>query len=1154
MRRQRDLTPRSRPRAIHALESDTGDGAGLPSTGQAIPTPIRESLEPSFGHSFANVRVFNDSPGAAAARSVGAAAVATGENIAFAEGAYQPESPRGRHLLAHELAHVVQQRNGAGSTAEGVPTAGTREQEARAAADAALIGAPAAIAAGSSGVGRLAAQDDATKETEGLRAERIVGQFPWMAGMFPGWAFTAGPGGVRAVKTDGMTTVTRSADASFKGGFSGEIGQRRVTEADQDHAMESGQKLGWSGGAGFVEWMSGGRSLAEDGTKQADQTSQRLMVGPGMLGGRSMVSSTQDTVTKSRTTDAMLKDGTMSVGMEFGRQFALDDDNQLSSSTGVKFGTGEVGFARSTGSRIKDIDTGAVDAHQTSFGAGWSADQGFNAQYGKETATEIDGQKFASGTNVGVSTKGFEFGRTNSQTVTGADGKETGTSSAQGVAVNFDGSVGYNVAKQDAQGNKTSASIGVGLDPNNPSVSASVTRNGWTVSAKAGSEVHASEPRAVGDHWVVDWEKKLTAAGGGGAKGVGVSAGVSDSESGTRTFKTQAEAEAFRKNAAELLPSASHDPTTVDGAMYLAIGESRGAGSTASGGVSLSASPTAGSIGVGASSESYHNVQVTRLSPSVFELTYAEGDKDSLSLSASTLGIGATAHSSDKTGKSRTVRVDVATPDGRAAFEKFTQNQGALAEGARLISESQMKGHDSGQNFGGPGFDHDRTGFTEEEVTQDQRGKTERYTGGTRDEFESRIWGAKGHSKMSLQLDQTEVNDRDSTSAIHGSVDATEGRASFQHLADITGTVTNDASKAKSSGKWGVELELTEKIVDDFMASIGTEKIRKMGIFDGSDARNELRERLRDAKTSDDRKRAMASFFADAGYEGEALNAVRHELYGTPDRFHDVGYEMMKRKPGENFHYDLSLPGDRNFRGLAGRKELEAKIEQLDTAIKQHPEAAGSLHGAITETLTEVRRQRSEVADPKRYTDLPDELRENQVARLDQYIGQLVGQAQQAGTAFTAQDAAAVEADTAANPKGGAATGLAHIRREMGITDKDLGWAKGSFAEARESFMQLQKAALRGHGDLPAALGSGLTAANKIFVQAEHLRAAAEALEPSVTTLRSQYIEALGAPDTAAQVGAMALGQLTLTQKTWESAAMTLWQAEGELRGAVESR
>lgn len=69
----------------------------------------RSFFEPRFGHDFSQVRIHNTSEAGEAARSVNALAFTRRGNVAFAAGAYRPDSNSGRRLIAHELAHVIQQ-------------------------------------------------------------------------------------------------------------------------------------------------------------------------------------------------------------------------------------------------------------------------------------------------------------------------------------------------------------------------------------------------------------------------------------------------------------------------------------------------------------------------------------------------------------------------------------------------------------------------------------------------------------------------------------------------------------------------------------------------------------------------------------------------------------------------------------------------------------------------------------------------------------------------------------------------------------------------------------------------------------------------------------------------------------------------------------
>jgi hypothetical protein len=74
----------------------------------------RASMEQRFGYDFGEVRIHTDARAVESARQLRARAYTVGNDIVFAAGQYHPESAAGGRLLAHELAHVVQQKNSAG--------------------------------------------------------------------------------------------------------------------------------------------------------------------------------------------------------------------------------------------------------------------------------------------------------------------------------------------------------------------------------------------------------------------------------------------------------------------------------------------------------------------------------------------------------------------------------------------------------------------------------------------------------------------------------------------------------------------------------------------------------------------------------------------------------------------------------------------------------------------------------------------------------------------------------------------------------------------------------------------------------------------------------------------------------------------------------
>jgi outer membrane protein OmpA-like peptidoglycan-associated protein len=85
----------------------------LASPGRPIDTAARAFLEPRFGHDFGHVRVHTDERAAESARALKARAYTVGNELVFGEGEYSPRTLAGQRLLAHELAHTLQQ--GAGS-------------------------------------------------------------------------------------------------------------------------------------------------------------------------------------------------------------------------------------------------------------------------------------------------------------------------------------------------------------------------------------------------------------------------------------------------------------------------------------------------------------------------------------------------------------------------------------------------------------------------------------------------------------------------------------------------------------------------------------------------------------------------------------------------------------------------------------------------------------------------------------------------------------------------------------------------------------------------------------------------------------------------------------------------------------------------------
>lgn len=86
--------------------------AALNAPGRPLNRATRSFFEPRFGRDFSQVRVHTDEPAAQSAQEVNARAYTIGRHVVFGRSQYNPESTSGRILLAHELAHTIQQGQG----------------------------------------------------------------------------------------------------------------------------------------------------------------------------------------------------------------------------------------------------------------------------------------------------------------------------------------------------------------------------------------------------------------------------------------------------------------------------------------------------------------------------------------------------------------------------------------------------------------------------------------------------------------------------------------------------------------------------------------------------------------------------------------------------------------------------------------------------------------------------------------------------------------------------------------------------------------------------------------------------------------------------------------------------------------------------------
>lgn len=153
-----------------------GSGGGSP-----LDPGARSFLEGRMGADFSDVRIHTGARADESARSINAQAYTVGTDVVFRSGAYEPDSPSGRHVLAHELAHVMQQKAGPVS---GTPAPGgisishpsdAFEQAAERSAAQAMTGPATAqtMPAGGDAIAvQRAAEDEEEEPVQTLTAQR----------------------------------------------------------------------------------------------------------------------------------------------------------------------------------------------------------------------------------------------------------------------------------------------------------------------------------------------------------------------------------------------------------------------------------------------------------------------------------------------------------------------------------------------------------------------------------------------------------------------------------------------------------------------------------------------------------------------------------------------------------------------------------------------------------------------------------------------------------------------------------------------------------------------------------------------------------------------------------------------------------------------
>ena len=575
------------------------------------------------------------------------------------------------------------------------------------------------------------------------------------------------------------------------------------------------------------------------------------------------------------------------------------------------------------------------------------------------------------------------------------------------------------VVRETAGGHKVGATGSLTFDKDNVSGQGSLkieSKGGTslTPTVSGGVSVQASDPvPAEGGGYDVTYTVTTTGGlglgagkqfGGGPSVGVQVGSTRGTMETGSRHFDDPKKAAAFRDKAAEIIAGERFllhpPPTTVEGALLIPIGEERGSGDISGTNVGASVSFKGASIGYGRSSSTTHQFKVRRVSDKLVRVTGSVSGTKGSDVTGSG-GITLTKGSSETKGFEVVWEIDLGTNAGRYSFELYA-NTGYPPLAAKLVSMTSSGSEEDHDNVSVPLLGTAKwTGTTWEIVKSDAKGGRKAQFGGQKAHKQDPSWIGEnilGQDKLSSTAQITshlegdgEGGEKESYEA-EVKVSSDSGDYNRKQFGEIFMGVPTTGD-VKPSGEWTLTAQISPDVVREL------EKLNK---------------EMRNAWSKEDMLRAYSKLVKERGARM-------------------VGAQVARG--GDETAWTLELKGDKNFPGPAGRAALDTKRAELRGRLKDSA-AAKSVVADAQKTLNELRARRIAVADKKRYTDLPDGLRDQQLKLIDRHVSEFEFIKHHALRAALKREAGATKPDAA---KAGA-----------GEPDAGAGGEKGS-NEAPES-------------------------------------------------------------------------------------------------------
>ena len=204
-------------------------------SGHPLDGSVRTRMESAFGYDFSRVRVHTDGQAVQLSSSLNARAFTVGSDVAFGAGEYQPGTLVGDALLAHELAHVVQQ-GGAGSTEAPLQKGGAYtalEEDA----DQSAVGAVVSLWSGAKGGLAHIAQHAMPQLKSGLRLSRCKSGGATSASALPTKTVTVNVTYVKDGSTDLATHLSKANDVYKQASVEVKAGKSETLDETKSKAI-----------------------------------------------------------------------------------------------------------------------------------------------------------------------------------------------------------------------------------------------------------------------------------------------------------------------------------------------------------------------------------------------------------------------------------------------------------------------------------------------------------------------------------------------------------------------------------------------------------------------------------------------------------------------------------------------------------------------------------------------------------------------------------------------------------------------------------------------------------------------------------------------------------------------------------------------------